>query len=429
MWMSILRGAIGILCLVAIAYLFSSNRKAISWKIVIVGLLSQILLAVVITHFSPIKLCFQVVGKVFLKILGFASEGSVFIFGDLAKSDSLGVIFAFQILPTVVFFSALTSLLFYYGIIQKIVYVVAWGMTKLLGLSGPESLSTAGNIFLGQTESPLLIKRYLNGMSKSEIMLVMVGGMATISGGVLALYIGFLGGSDPVQRLYFAEHLLVASIMAAPGAVVASKILFPQTEEVSSEISMKNVDKEDSALSAIAKGTVEGVKLAVNIGAMILVFIALIALLNYIFSFLGELTGLNLAIKNFTDGQYDKFSLQFVLGYALAPLAWLIGVNGADAALVAQLLGEKTILNEFVAYMNLREYKNVGAFQYQKSVIIATYILCGFANFSSIGIQLGGIGTLAPNKMKDISKLGFKALLGGTLASLFSATIIGILYY
>ena len=424
---SFLRGILGITVLILITWLFSSNRKAISWKVVLTGLIIQILLAVSILYIPIVRLAFEYTGKIFVKILDFTNEGSAFLFGSLLDTSRFGSIFAFQILPTIIFFSALTSLLFYWGIIQIIVYGLAWVMTKALKLSGAESLSVAGNIFLGQTESPLMIKEYIPFMNKSEILLVMIGGMATLAGGVLAAYIGFLGGSDPAQRLIFAKHLLAASVMAAPGAVVVSKILVPQTEEISSNINITKEKVGINVLDAISNGTIQGLKLAANVAAMLLVFLAFIAFINYILIKLGQWTDLNAVIDHITQHRYHELSLQFILGYLLAPFMWLIGVAKQDIALVGQLLGEKIIMTEFVGYISLAKMKADAVFQDPKSVIMATYMLCGFANFASIGIQIGGIGSLAPNKRSLLARYGMKALLGGTVASLLSATIIGMI--
>lgn len=426
-FISLLRGLLGMFSLVAIAYLFSSDRKKISWRLVGIGLLIQVTLAVSILYVSWVAKIFDYVGRGFVKILDFTTDGSRFLFGDLMNVDSFGFIFAFQVLPTIIFFAALTSLLFYYGIIQKIVYGLAWSLTKLLGISGAESLSVAGNIFLGQTESPLMIKAYLEKMTRSEMLLVMTGGMATLAGGVLAAYVAFLGGDDPVQRVIFAKHLLAASIMAAPGAIVISKILVPQTETIDSEINVPTEKFGSNALDAVSNGTGEGLKLAVNVGAMLLVFLAFISLFNYMFFKVGELTHLNEVIVSFTDGKFDGLTLQFILGYAFSPIMWLIGVGVEDITLAGQLLGEKLILTEFIGYVSLAELKSTGAFTEYKTIIMATYMLCGFANFASIGIQIGGIGSLAPGKRKLLSEFGLKALLGGTLASLLSATIIGMI--
>ncbi len=317
--------------------------------------------------------------------------------------------------------------MFYLGVIQKIVWILAWLLTKVLKLSGAESLSVAGNIFLGQTEAPLMIKAYLPKMNSSEMFLVMVGGMATVAGGVLAAYIGFLGGDDPAQRLLFAKHLLTASVMAAPGAIVISKILVPQTEEIISEIKISMDKIGSNILDAMSNGTTEGLKLAANVGAMLLVFFAFIALINFCFDKVGQWSSLNTTITELTNGQYGHFNLEFILGYCLAPLMWLIGVPSQDITLVGQLLGEKIIASEFVAYNSLSEFKSTAVLSNDKSIIMATYMLCGFANFASIGIQIGGIGGLAPNKREFLSKFGFRALLAGTLASLMSATIVGMM--
>ncbi len=427
--MTILRGLLGMLTLVGIAFLFSVNRRAIDWKVVLIGLGLQLALAVGVLYVPFIQYFFEFVGKLFVLVLDFTKAGTEFLF----KSFGSGTVetamqnFAVQILPTIIFFSALTSLLFYLGIIQKVVKAMAWVMTKLMNLSGAESLSVAGNIFLGQTEAPLMIKAYLSKMNKSEILLVMLGGMATLAGGVLAVYISFLGGDDPAQRLMFAKHLLTASVMAAPGAIVVSKILVPQTEPINKELEVSKEQIGSNVLDAISNGTTEGLKLAVNVAAMLLVFIAFIALFNYTTIYIGNLLGINASIADFTDGKYNELSLQFMLGYLFSPIMWMIGVNSNDITLLGRLLGEKIIMTEFIGYVSLSELKMANAFTDPKSVIMATYMLCGFANFASIGIQIGGIGSLAPNQRVWLSKYGLLALLGGTLASLLSATIVGML--
>lgn len=425
--LTFLRGILGMVVIIFIAWIFSINRSAVSWKIVITGLAIQLILAISILYVPFVRFSFEFVGKIFVKILDFTKEGSTFLFGPLMDVDRFGTIFAFQILPTIIFFSALTSLLFYLGIIQKIVYGLAWVMTKAMGLSGAESLSVAGNIFLGQTESPLMVKAYLSKMNPSEIMLVMTGGMATLAGGVLAAYIGFLGGGDPVQRLIFAKHLLAASVMAAPGAIVVSKILVPQTKAISEDIEITREKAGNNILDAISNGTGEGLKLAANVAAMLLSFIAFIAFFNFICLKIGQWTGLNDLISGATGGDFNELSLQFILGYLFAPVMWLIGVAGEDVTLVGRLLGEKVIMTEFVGYISLADLKGAGAFAYNKSIIMSTYMLAGFANFASIGIQIGGIGSLAPNQRVQLAKFGMRALLAGTLASLMSATIIGMI--
>jgi CNT family concentrative nucleoside transporter len=424
---SLLRGLIGMIVLIFIAWLFSTDRKKVSWRVVAIGLGAQALLAIGVLKVPFIQAIFEFVGKIFVKILAFSGEGAEFLLGGLMDVSSYGYIFAFQILPTIVFFSALTSVLFYLGIIQKVVYGLAWVMTKAMKISGAESLSVAGNIFLGQTESPLMIKAYLSKMNKSEILLVMIGGMATVAGGVLAAYIGFLGGDDPALRIEFAKHLLAASVMAAPGAVVVSKILCPQTEPISKSVEVSKDKVGSNFLDAMSNGTTEGLKLAANVAAMLLVFVAFIAMFNFIVGKIGLWTHLNPVIADFTNGQYDSLSLEFILGYAFAPLMWLIGISAEDITFVGRLLGEKIIMSEFIGYMSLAELKASGVFNDQKSIIMATYMLCGFANFASIGIQIGGIGSLAPNQRTQLSKFGIKALIGGTIASLLSATMVGII--
>ena len=423
----LLRGLLGLISLIILAFVFSRNKRNINWSLVVKGLLIQLLLAILILKVPIVQNLFEWISSVFVTVLQFSKQGALFLFGEtLVNSNEFGAIFAFQILPTIIFFSALTSLLFYLGILQKVVYFFAYLMKKTLKLSGAESLSAAGNIFLGQTESPLLVKPYIEKMTTSELLCLMSGGMATIAGGVLAAYIGFLGGSDPEQQLFFAKHLLTASVMSAPAAVVLSKILLPETENINEDMTISNEKLGCNSFEAISIGTTQGIKLAVNVGAMILVFIAFISLVNYFLNdFIGANTQLNSQIKEITNGQYTGLTLEFILGYILAPLTWLMGVCKEDMVLVGQLLGEKTILNEFVAYISLSELKESGKFFEEKSIIISTYILCGFANFLSIGIQIGGIGSIAPSRTGDLSKLGILALIAGTLASLLTAVIVG----
>jgi CNT family concentrative nucleoside transporter len=418
----------GIVALLLIAYLCSNNRKAINWKTVGFGLLLQLVLAISILKLSWVQSIFNAVGKIFVSILDFTAAGSLFLFGDLMNVDSYGFIFIFQILPTIIFFAALTSLLFYLGVLQFLVKILAKGTAKLLNISGAESLSVIGNIFLGQTEAPLLIKAYLPKMNRSEMLLVMVGGMATVAGGVLAAYIGFLGGDDPVLRLAFAKHLLAASVMAAPGAIIVAKMLFPQTASIDTNPEVSTQDVGSNMLDAIANGTIEGVKLAANIGGMLLVFVALIAMVNGILFEVGEITNLNEWVSSISS--YNALSIEAILGTLFAPIMWLIGVPWDDLLPMGQLLGIKLAASEFVGYIQLAELKNAANeihFSSQKSIVMATYMLCGFANFASIGIQIGGIGGLAPNQRKVLSSFGFRAVLGGTIASLLSATLVGAL--
>ena len=423
---SVLRGLLGLFVLLAIAIACSADRKNIAWKTVGIGLLIQLTLAIGILRIGWIQSIFEAMGELFVSILDFTNAGSIFLFGDLMNADSYGFIFVFQILPTIVFFAALTSLLFYLGVIQVVVKFLALALTKVLKISGAESLSVIGNIFLGQTEAPLMIKAYLERMNKSEILLVMIGGMATVAGGVLAAYIGFLGGNDPVMRLEFAKHLLAASVMAAPGAIVIAKILYPQTESINNEVNVSLDNIGSNALDAISNGTVEGIKLATTIGGMLLVFVALIAMCNGILGWVGDWTTLNDWVAANTI--YDGFSLEAILGFLFAPLMWIMGVPTPDIMPMGQLLGIKLAASEFVGYIQLAELKdpvNMIHLQYQKSIIMATYMLCGFANFASIGIQIGGIGSLAPGQRKVLSQFGVRALIGGTLASLISAVIAG----
>ncbi|MGB1031386.1 MAG: NupC/NupG family nucleoside CNT transporter, partial [Flavobacteriales bacterium] len=356
--------------------------------------------------------------------------GSDFLFGsflDDNKVHSSLVNFAFRVLPTIIFFSALTALLYYLRVLQLVVYAMAWVMKVTLKLSGAESLAAAGNVFLGQTEAPLLVKPFLSKMTKSEMMSLMTGGMATIAGGVLASYVTYLSNGDPEQELLFAKHLLAASIMSAPAAIAAAKLLVPETEHFDGKMNLSDDRGGSNVLEAISNGTSDGIRLAVNVGAMLLVFTALIYMGNWIMGdIIGHYTGLNDVIAEHTS--YEKLSFQMILGYVGAPIAMLIGVASEDALLVGQLLGEKTILNEFYAYATLGEMKKDGVFASQKSVIMATYVLCGFANFASIGIQIGGIGALAPTRKGLLSKLGVKALIGGTLACLYTAAIVGMFY-
>jgi concentrative nucleoside transporter, CNT family len=426
-FISFLRGLLGIVILIGLGWLFSSNKRAIPWKTVIVGLSLQIALAVSILNVPLIRWVFEFFGKIFIVILDFTKEGTNFLFAGFLDVDKFGYIFAFQVLPTIIFFSALTSVLFYFGVIQIVVKGLAYVFSRLMGLSGAEALSVAGNIFLGQTESPLLIKGYLSSMSNSEVLLVMTGGMATLAGGVLAAYIAMLGGNDPQMRLEFAKHLLTASVMAAPGAIIFSKMIVPPVGDVNKKVDVSKEKFGENPLEAITSGTTQGIKLAVNVAGMLLVFIAFIALFNFVLRKVGNIGVMNESIAQMTDGKYDMLSLQFILGYLFSPLMWLIGVPLQDITLVGRLLGEKLIMTEFIGYISLAEMKTNMAFAHPKSIIMATYILCGFANFASIGIQIGGIGSLVPEKQTLLSKYGLKALWAGTLASLLSATIIGMI--
>jgi CNT family concentrative nucleoside transporter len=426
---SFLRSFFGLGFLVGLGYLFSTNRKAINWRVVIIGLMIQFLIAIAVMKIPVVQMFFEFIGRLFIKILDSSNAGSDFLFKSLV-SDKVEVglyNFAFRILPTIIFFSALTSILYYYGIIQKIVLGLAWLLKKALKLGGAESLVTISNIFIGQIEAVLLVKQYVSKMSRSEIMLIMVAGMATMAGGVLTVYIGLLGGTDPASKLLFAKHLVTASVMAAPGAVVMAKMLLPQTEPIQTDIRIPKSLAGSNALDSISNGTAQGLKIAVSVGATLLVFIAFIYLINFILLRAGDWTSLNSRIINLTNGQYQGLSMQFLLGYSLAPLVWLLGVGSHDMTLVAQLFGEKIIMNEMVGYISLKDFINSGVFTDPKSIIMSVYVLCGFANFSSVGIQIGGIGALAPEQRTTLTKLGLRAMLAGGMASLVSAAMIGMI--
>lgn len=430
---SVFRGLLGIIFLLALSFLFSSQRSAIKWRLVISGILIQISIAILVLNVPIFKDLLEWISAGFLKILSFTSEGVKFLFGSFRLGQQVVeeplVNFAITILPTVIFFSALSSLLFYFGVLQKVVYALAWLMKKTMGLSGAEALAAAGNIFLGQTEAPLLIKPYIEKMTRSEIMCLMSGGMATIAGGVLAAYVGFLGGDDPEQQMFYAKHLITASVMSAPAAIVIAKILVPETETYSHEMKLSKEKIGTNFLEAISNGTTDGLKLAVNVGAMLLVFIAMVTMLNFLLEgVVGYYTGLNAEIVEATHGRYSGLNLQFILGYIGAPIAWMLGVPNEDMLVVGQLLGQKTVLNEFYAYTQMGALKSAGAFTHEKALVMTTYILCGFANFASIGIQIGGIGSLAPLRKNTLSELGFRAMLGGTFACLLTATVAGMFY-
>jgi len=426
---NILRGLLGIGVLLLIGFALSRNRKRIDWPLVFKSLGLQFMIALLVLKVGFIKRGFDGVAFFFQKLLDFSNEGAAFIFGPLVTdTETFGYIFACQVLPTIVFFSGLTSLLYYLNVLQYVVYAFAWVMKRTMRISGVESLAAAANIFVGQTEAPLVVKPYVSKMTRSEVMCLMTGGMATIAGGVLVAYIGMLGGDDPVARQAFASHLLIASIMSAPAAVLAAKLLVPETEPCSDELLFPRHEMGCNLLDAITTGTSQGLKLALNVGAMLIVFTALIALVNFVLEAgLGRWTGLNGVVERITQGQYDGFTLQFVLGVLFAPLAWIMGVPHGDLLTVGQLLGEKTVLNEFYAYATFGELKSSGTITNPKSIIIATYALCGFANFASIGIQIGGIGVIAPNKRVTLSQLGLYALVGGTIACFLTACIAGML--
>ncbi|MCB0554443.1 MAG: Na+ dependent nucleoside transporter [Phaeodactylibacter sp.] len=434
----LLRGLLGIVVMLGVCYLLSNNRRAINWRLVGMGMTMQFILAIAILRVPLIKKIFDVIASFFVVVLDFTEAGANFVLGSWPSVTqvtdgsgalvTVGYIFAFKVLPTIIFFSALSSVLYYLGILQLIIKGFAWVMTRTMKLTGAESLAAAANVFIGQTEAPLVIKPYLESMSRSEILCLMTGGMATIAGGVFAAYVGFLGGEDPVSRQMFATHLLTASIISAPAAIVAAKMLFPETREIDMEHQKLDIPRQDvgnNLLDAISRGTTDGLKLAVNVGAMLLVFTAFISMLNYLLEhWVGSWTGLNGYVVEKTAGRFEGFNMQYVLGLLFAPFAWVLGVPSKDILLVGQLLGLKTTLNEFFAYAELQKLENAMGF---KSLIISTYALCGFANFASIGIQIGGIGAIAPGQRTALTELGIKALIGGTIASFLTAAIAGVL--
>ena len=431
-WLSLLDkdelGFLGIAIVLGVAYWMSYDRKRIDWKLVGAGLLMQLLFALAVLYVPVVGIALEWIGKIFVKLMDFTQEGVQFLLGPLI-AQSKGFIFLLNSLPVVIFFSALVSLFYHWGIIQWVVSGMSWLLRRFLRISGAEGLVVSGNVFLGMTEAPVLIKNYLPKMNRSELFLVMVAGMGTIAGTVMATYIGMLAGGDQAARVLFAKHLLSASLMAAPGAIVLAKIICPQTEQVDERlVKMEHTRTYSSVLGALAAGTSTGVRLMVNIAAMLLVFIALVAMANYLLEgVIGRYTGLNEWIQSVSDGKAQGLTFQLILGVLLAPFMWLIGIPYQDMLLVGSLLGQKTILNEFVAYFQLQEWKEAGMFVYQKSILMSTYLLCGFANISSIGILLGGMGVLAPEKRELITRLGVPAMVGGALVSVLSATIIGMI--
>lgn len=427
--MDYFKGLIGILVLLSVAFIFSANKKAVDWRLVGIGVVLQAFFGYMITKVEFVANIFASVSRGFVKFLSFSEAGATFIFGDLA-TNTFGFIFAFQVLPTIIFFSTVSAGLYYLGVLQKIVFGIAWVMSRTMRLSGAESLSAAGNIFLGQTEAPLLVRPFIPTMSKSELMCLMTGGMATIAGGVLAGYVAFLGGDSLEEQSKFAAYLLGASIMNAPAAIVMSKIMIPevQKEKINDKLEVNQENMGVNLIDAMSIGASEGLKLALNVGGMLLAFIAVIAALNYILSgLIGEWTGLNAFVVASTEGQFSGFSLEYILGQIFRVFAWVIGVQWSETLQVGSLLGQKTVINEFVAYLSLSEMKETGGLS-PKSIVIATYALCGFSNFSSIAIQVGGIGSIAPNQQGNLSKLGMQALLAATLACMMTATIAGALF-
>ncbi|HEY5803742.1 MAG TPA: nucleoside transporter C-terminal domain-containing protein [Lysobacter sp.] len=420
-------GLFGLSVLIGIAWLFSTNRRRVDWKLVATGVSLQIAFAAVVLLMPGGREAFDAIGHGFVKVLSFVGEGSKFIFGSLMDVSTYGFIFAFQVLPTIIFFAALMGVLYHLGVMQAVVRAMAWAITKVMRVSGAETTSVCASVFIGQTEAPLTVRPYIPKMTESELITMMIGGMAHIAGGVLAAYVGMLGGGDPEQQAFYAKHLLAASIMAAPATLVIAKILVPETGEPLTRGTVKMEVEKNTAniIDAAAAGAGDGLRLALNIGAMLLAFIALIALINWPLTWLGDVTGIAAAIGKPTD-------LATIFGYVLAPLAWVIGTPWADASVVGSLIGQKVVINEFVAYLQLADIVNgkvAGVTLSDQGRLIATYALCGFANFSSIAIQIGGIGGLAPERRQDLARFGLRAVLGGSIATFMTATIAGVLTY
>jgi CNT family concentrative nucleoside transporter len=425
--MKYLQGTLGITFLLLICYFFSNNKSKIQWHLVIKALIFQIILALLVFHVEPVFVVFKYISKFFVQIYNFTSEGSTFVFGNLVDKDKTGWIFALQVLPSLIFFSALFSLLYYIRILPLLINSFSWLMKKTLRISGAESLAAAGNIFLGQSETPLLIKPLLPNLTRSEMNCLITGGFATISGAILGSASGMLGGDNPELQESFATHFLIASILSAPAAILVAKIMVPETENVvGKEFKLSKEHVQDkNPLDAISSGTFDGLKLALNVGAMLLVFVSLISMLNFILSdLIGEMTGLNAILPYAKDG----FTLEYVFGWLFAPFAWLIGVPSHDMLTVGQLIGEKTAINEFYAYAHLKEMIGNGMLTDNRTLLITSYALCGFSNFSSIGIMIGGITALAPGKRTQVAELSIKALIGGTIACLLTAAVAGIFY-
>ncbi|MGY8643382.1 MAG: NupC/NupG family nucleoside CNT transporter [Verrucomicrobiales bacterium] len=424
MFENISRGFIGIVVLLGICLLLSTNRKAINWRLIIGGIILQLTIAVLILK-TPFALVVTWLSGAFIKLVGFTEAGSGMLFGELLDAGKFGL--AFKVLPTIIFVSALTSVLYYFGILQRIVFGFAWIMKRLMRLSGAESLAAAANVFIGQTEAPLVVRPYIAKMTRSELMALMTGGMATIAGSVFLIYVEMVSGGDEALKLEVGRQLLTASMMNAPAALLIAKLLVPETEEIDEKIEVPRDKQGVNVLDALANGTTEGLKLMFNVGAMLLVFFAVIAMVNWGFGWVGGLGGgwLNNLIASLSGGVFETFSLQAFIGFVFAPLGWVIGGGSGDILQLGQLLGTKMVATEFVAYQELGEMTSTLS---PKSVFLATFALCGFANFGSIGIQLGGIGALAPERRSTLAKLGFKAMIGGTLASLLTASIAGMFF-
>lgn len=426
----ILRAILGILVFLAIAWAMSSHRKRIDWKLVGGGVLLQLVLAVIFLKFPGPAVTIEWLAQGVVQLLAFSQEGGRFIFGSFVdNADSTGAVFAFRVLPSIIFFSAVSTVLFYVGILPLVIRSFAWLMNKVMRISGAESFAVAANVFVGQTEAPLMVRPYINSMTRSELCTMMTGGMATIAGGVMVAYISFLGGADEMQNVLFARHLITASILSAPAAILFAKLIIPETEPYTEEFKVSKEDMGSNLFDAASRGTATGLELALIIAAILIVFTSFIPMFNALLSgALGGWTGLNSWIETAGNGNYDSLSLEWIFGWMFSPVAWLMGVAPSELLNAGRLLGEKLVLNEFVAYLNMGNLKSAGLMTDEKSIIIMTYALCGFANFASIGIQIAGISTLAPNRRKDLSYIAPRALVGGTLACLMTGCLAGILY-
>ncbi len=435
----VFRALIGVFGILGLAYLLSSDRRKVNWRVVAGGLVLQIIIAAGVLLFPAIEALFSLIAQIFATALEISVNAAGFVFGPLADLATMeeafgqgnGFVFAFMALPSILFFSALSSLLYYFGVLQFVVRKMAWVMSRVMRLSGAESLAAAANVFVGQTEAPLIVKPYVPKMTRSEMLALMVGGMATIAGSVFAIYMAMLGGSDEQSKIEFGKFLLCASVMNAPAALLVAKILLPETQEVSRDLSVSRESIGRNPIDALANGTSQGLKLALNVGAMLIAFYAVIMLVNEILGGVGNMPwfgggNLNGWISEISGGQFDGLSLETIFGVMFAPIAWLIGVNGNETLRVGQLIGIKIFATEFFAYVKLADMKEAGLSA--RSVFLSTFALCGFANFMSIGIQIGGIGALAPDRRTDVAALGVKALIGGTLASLLSACIAGMFF-
>jgi CNT family concentrative nucleoside transporter len=420
-------GLVGLAVLLAAAFALSSDRGAIRWRIVVGGVLMQAVLALLVLRVPLAADFFQAIAAAATRVLSFADAGAAYLLGDaLYTQKALGFIFAFHVLPSIIFFASFMSVLYHAGIMQQVVRAMAYLMNRVMGVSGAESLAMAANVFVGQTEAPLVVRPYVEQMTRSELMTLMVGGFATIAGGVFAAYVAMLGGEDAVARVTFAKHLITASVMSAPAAFVMAKIMLPETErsQTAGVVAARFERTTVNVLDAATRGATDGLRLAANVGAMLLALIALIAGIDYVLGWIGSWGWLQPALAS---AGIETLNLKSILGLIFAPLAWTMGVPGEDVRVFGSLLGEKLVFTEFIAYGSLAEVMQSATPMAYRSELIATYALCGFANFGSIAIQLGGIGTIAPLRRGDLARLGLRAMIGGAMASFMTATIAGML--